>query len=251
LKFQQEYPIRIYDCSPNGKQSFSSILNYMQDVASLHTVELNITIPELLKLGYTWMLSRYHVVIEQYPVYMDTVNISTWIAEHKGLFSIRDYSMQDKDGHIQARMTSSWVLYDIKNKNIAIVDEVLPMNNILSERAIQDSFPKLPLPEKVDQQFQFQVRKHDLDINRHVNNRVTVEWALEAIPFEITKTHELHELEITFKGQAFYGDSIDSKCQIISTEEQYTGIHHIINGRNGQSIARVRSQWKKGTPGIF
>jgi len=251
LKFQQKYPIRIYDCSPNGKQSFSSILNYMQDVASLHTVKLNITVPELLKLGYTWMLSRYHVIIDRYPVYMDSINISTWIADHKGLFSIRDYSMENKDSDILARMTSSWVLYDIKNKKIAVVDEVLPMKNILNERAIQDSFPTLPLLEREDHKVQFAVRKHDLDINRHVNNRVTAEWALEAIPFEITKTHELKEFEITFKGQAFYGDTISSICQISGNEEQYTALHHIINNETGQSIARVRSKWKKGSAGIF
>ena len=251
MKFQQEYPIRIYECGPNGKLSFSSILNYMQDVASIHTVELKITIPELLKRGYTWMLSRYHVVIDRYPVYMDSVNISTWIADHKGLFSIRDYSMQDNDGETLARMTSSWVVYNLKDKKIAIVDDILPLKNILNERAIQDTFPTLPLPESENHKFQFHVRKHDLDINRHVNNRVTVEWALETIPFEITKTHELYELEITFKGQAFYGDTIDSICQIKLNEEQYTGIHHIINNSTGQSIARVRSKWRKGTTGIF
>lgn len=223
----------------------------MQDVASIHTVKLNITIPELFKSGYTWMLSRYHVVVDRYPVYMDTVNISTWIAEHKGLFSIRDYSMQSNNVEILARMTSSWVLYDIKNKKIVKVDEVLPLKNILHERAIEDTFPTLPLPKEEDYIKKLFVRKQDLDINRHVNNRVIVEWGIEAVPDEITKTHELHELEITFKGQAFYGDSIDSICEIIPNEEQFTGIHHITNSNSGKSIARIRSQWKKETAGIF
>jgi len=223
----------------------------MQDIAADHTVELNITIPELLKRGYTWMLSRYHVVVDRYPEYKDTVNISTWIAEHKGLFSIRDYSMQGKNNEILARMTSSWVLYDIKNKKIAKVDDVLPLKNILHERAIDDTFPTLPLPKEEKYIKNLFVRKQDLDINKHVNNRVIVEWAMEAVPDEITNTHELQELEITFKGQAFYGDSIHSICEIIPNEEQFNGIHHIINNRSGQSIARVRSKWKTGTAGIF
>lgn len=251
MKFQRPYTIRLYECTSNGKLDFSFLLNYFMDAAAAHTIDLNITVPELLKRGFTWMLSRYHIIIDHYPVYADTVNINTWVADHKGFFSIREYSAHGMNDEIIAKMTSSWVLYDVKEKKIVNMAENVTIQNIIPERAINDSFPTLPLPEHTDHHMEFHVRKHDIDINKHVTNRVIAEWALETLPFEITKTHELAELEITFKGQAFYGDIIDSKCQIILNEEQYTGIHHIINSSNGQSIARIRSQWKKGTAGIF
>jgi acyl-ACP thioesterase len=209
-------------------------------------VELNITIPELFKRGLTWMLSRYHISIDRYPNYMEKVILKTWIAEHQGMFSIRDYSMEAENGDILARMTSSWVLYDIRQKKIVNVSDTLPMDeHILHERAIDDKFPSLSVPENPNYSLEFHIRKHDLDINNHVNNRVTVEWAIETTPDEISKSHILVDIEITFKGQAFYGDKIESCCQLIEDKEQVTGLHHITNMSSGESVARVHTRWRK------
>ncbi len=244
MKFQKSYTVRLYECTPDGILDYSFLLNYMMDAMATHTIDIKFTIPELLKQGLTWMLSRYHIIIDRHPAYMDTVNIDTWIADHKGLFSIRDYIIKGAGGNMLARMTSSWVLYDIRKKKIVNV-EILPFKNILPERAIHDPFLTLPSLEHADHTLEFLTRKHDIDINKHVTNRVIAEWALETLPFKITETHELAELEITFKGQAFYGDKIQSLCQILSPEEHFTALHHIINKNSEQSIALARTQWRK------
>lgn len=245
MKHALPFTVRVYECGPDGKILISALINYMQEIAASHTVALHITIPELLTRGYTWMLSRYHMVIDRYPAYMDPVLMASWIARHEGFFSIRDFQLTDAQGNSLARITSSWVLYDLKEKKIAQVDKVLPLDTVLNERAVEDPFPTLPLPESTEHERQFHVRLHDLDINRHVNNRITVEWALEAVPQELVKTHALSELEITFKGQAFYGDMIASRSQFADSGEQLRGLHHIINMRDGQSIARARTRWKR------
>jgi acyl-ACP thioesterase len=218
----------------------------MQDIAASHTGELKVTIPELLKRGLTWMISRYHIQINRYPNYDEKVIFKTWVASHDGMFSVRDYSMESMDGEILANMTSSWILYDIANKKIVNVAETLPLNkHVLPERAINDTFPRLALPENPQYFIELQIRKHDIDINKHVNNRITIEWALEAIPDKINRDYDLVDAEITFKGQAFYGDKIESQCQLIDKEEQIHGIHHIINKDSGQSITRVHTRWRK------
>ena len=246
MKFQKTYAIRIYECTPGTTLNFSSLLNLMQDVAAGHTVDLNITIPELFKRNLTWMLSRYHISVDRYPSFMENIIFKTWIAKHEGMFSIRDYTMETERGEILARMTSSWVLYNIKNKKIVNVSETLPMNeHIVHERAINDNFTSLKLPENPQYTLDLQIRKHDIDINKHVNNRITIEWALEAIPDEINRDYDLVDAEITFKGQAFYGDKIESQCQLIDNEEQINGLHHIINKNSGQSITRVHTRWRK------
>ena len=53
MKYQKTYSVRVFECDPSTKLSFSSLLNYMQDIAADHTVELKITIPELFKRGLT------------------------------------------------------------------------------------------------------------------------------------------------------------------------------------------------------
>jgi len=246
MKFQKEYIVRVFECDPSSKLSISSLLNYMQDIAADHTVELNITIPELLKRGLTWMLSRYHIHVVRYPFYHEKTIMKTWIAEHDGMFSIRDFTLESEQGQILARMTSSWVLYDIVNKKIVNVSDTLPLDeHIIHERAIDDSFSKLMLPNTPQYSVDPQIRRLDIDINNHVNNRVTIEWALEPVPDEIIKNFNLSEIEITFKSQAFYGDKIRSDLQFNEETEQLSGLHHISNIDTGNSITIVNTKWQK------
>lgn len=242
---QKSYTVRVYECTPDTRLDLSSILNYMQDIAAEHTVALQITIPELHKMGLTWMLSRYHINVTRYPFYKENVIVKSWIAEHKGMFSIRDYSMETDKGEILARMTSSWVLYDIKQKKPVPVETLELGKFILHERAIDDSFPRLKLPESVQYSVDMQIRKSDIDINRHVNNRIMIEWALEPVPDEIKRHYDLADIQITFKGQAFFGDPVRSGVQLIDHEEQIHGLHHITHSDSGQSITIVNTTWKK------
>ncbi len=245
MKCQNSYTVRVYECTPDLKLDFSTLLNYMQDIAAKHTVNLKITIPELLKKGLTWMLSRYHIKVKRYPGYNETVILKSWIAEHKGMFSIRDYSMESISEEPLAKMTSSWVLYDLINKKIVNVDTLNLKKHVIQERAINDSFPKLTSPKDPQYSIDLQIRKHDIDINRHVNNRITIEWSLEPVPDQIRKDFELSDIEITFKGQAFFGDKIRSELQLIEEKEQLTGLHHITNINTGQSITIVNTKWNK------
>jgi acyl-ACP thioesterase len=245
MKCQKTYTVRVYECTPDTKLDLSTILNYMQDIAAEHTVELKITIPELLKKGLTWMLSRYHINVNRYPYYKENVIVKSWVAEHEGMFSIRDYSMETEQGEILAKMTSSWVLYDIKQRKPVPVTTLDLKDVVHPERAIDDSFPRLSLPESPQYSTDMQMRKSDIDINRHVNNRITIEWALEPVPDEIRQGYDLKDAQITFKGQAFLGDPIRSDVELIDNQEQIFGRHHITNSDTGQSITIVNTTWRK------
>jgi len=137
------------------------------------------------------------------------------------------------------------VLYDLINKKIVNVDTLNLKKHVIQERAINDSFPKLTSPKDPQYSIDLQIRKHDIDINRHVNNRITIEWSLEPVPDQIRKDFELSDIEITFKGQAFFGDKIRSELQLIEEKEQLTGLHHITNINTGQSITIVNTKWNK------
>ena len=245
MKCQKTYTIRVYECTPDVKLDLSSLLNYMQDIAAEHTVELNITVPELMKMGLTWMLSRYHIKVNRYPYYKEKVIFKSWITEHKGMFSIRDYSMESEQGEKLALMTSSWVLYDIKQNKPIPVETLQLAKHIIPERAIDDKFAKLALPVASQYVTDIKIRKSDIDINRHVNNRMTIEWALEPIPNEVINDYELIDIEITFKGQAFLGDPIRVEVELTDNQEQIIGRHHISNSDSGQSITIVNTIWKR------
>jgi medium-chain acyl-[acyl-carrier-protein] hydrolase len=243
MKFTNSFTVRIYECKADGKLKVASLLDYMQEIAGLHTIDLKITIPDLLPRGLTWMLSRYHIVMDAYPTYGDRVTMQTWVSSHSGRFSIREYRLSDASGTSLARATSSWVLYDIRERKIIDVEKALPLKSIIPERAVHDTFASLPVLNGVDSEKIFHVRMHDLDINRHVNNRYIAEWALEALSPAFIQNHTLQELEISFKGQAFYGNSIISRCQIHPEDHQSSVLHHLLTQEKQHSIAVLRSRW--------
>ena len=107
------------------------------------------------------------------------------------------------------------------------------------ERAIEDSFPKLPQPVKPDIEKHFDVRLHDLDINQHVNNVKYIEWALESIPLNIWNAKMISSLEITFRSETRYGESVT-----VQTENRNDCfIHRIISEKDQRSLALLRTRW--------
>lgn len=246
MKFEKTFRIRQYECGLDLKLTFSSLLNMMQDVAADHSVLLNVSFLDLIKNNLAWMLSRYHISVEQYPGYGETVIIKTWPSNMDGMFALREYTMENEAGDILARMTASFVVFDIKAKKPVIVNEHLSMQTaLLNERAIDDRFLPLELPAVIDHSQEISIRKHDIDINRHVNNRAIVEIGIEIVPIDILLGYDLKDAQITFKGQAFYGETLDSQCQVIPKEDDFKVLHHVIKTNTKNSVLKMETYWSK------
>ena len=56
------------------------------------------------------------------------------------------------------------------------------------------------------------VRRADLDGVGHANNTRYVEWGLEAVPEEWSKTRALSGLDIVYRREALYGDTLESRA---------------------------------------
>jgi medium-chain acyl-[acyl-carrier-protein] hydrolase len=89
----------------------------------------------------------------------------------------------------------------------------------------------------------FNIRMHDLDFNRHVNNSVYVVWAIESISEEIIISHRPKEIIVNYVGESLYGDQITSQTQKTGTNSSHTFLHSIINNRSQKEITRVKTVW--------
>ena len=108
-------------------------------------------------------------------------------------------------------------------------------------------FPKLELPEKIDEKVELTVRRSDLDLNKHVNNRVYLEWAIESMPKKYIEKYQIKKLEISFKGQAFHQDKILVETEIKKLDKKEDGIvaiSKISKMKKGELLTKVKSYWK-------
>lgn len=239
--FETEFRVQPYEVDLCGFTRPVTLLNYLQSAAGEHAALLGLTVADLRRNGHTWVLSRVHLAMESYPRGGRIVRIKTWLAARDRLFTIRDFELFDSEGALIGRGTTSWAVLNLATRRPVKLVDVLPYYPLNPERALYDSFSTLPAVEKSKYELRLPVLRGDLDINRHVNNTVYAGWALETIPDEVESNCRMASIEIVFRAEALYGDTIVALTA--SSEEANCYIHRIENGIDGRELARIRTRW--------
>jgi acyl-ACP thioesterase len=189
--------------------------------------------------------------VDRYLHADDVIGLRTWPSTREGLFSCREFEMRDKSGDLFSRATSSWAVLDLASRRPVRLQERLPQYPLTARRALDDDFASLPLfpdtPDGTFRELPFLVRRSDQDSNQHVNNTVYTDWALEAVPDDVAAGH-LSSLEVSFRAEVLYGDSILSQCVARRSGDDTVCLHRIVNSRDRRELARLRSRWKGTAP---
>ena len=241
--YTKKFHVYTYEVDHRGKALPLSLLNYLQDAAGDHAAILGFSILDLLSTGLTWILSRYHVRIHRYPGLAEDVAVSTWPSAKQGLFALRDFEMTDAKGGLVAAATSSWILWNVRTKQPARLEENLPDDTTVNRRALADDFPALPAASAADREVSFQVEMQDIDFNNHVNHAVYVRWALETAPEAVLRSARPTDIEVAYKGEAIYGDEVVSKAQAIGGGPGPVFLHGIHHKARGTELTRLRTVW--------
>ncbi|HDJ23259.1 MAG TPA: hypothetical protein ENF17_05140 [Candidatus Aminicenantes bacterium] len=253
--YRLSFEIHTYEVDFRGRAHLQALLCFLQEAAARQATHLGFGYDHLVKKGLVWLLSRYHLKINRYPWLGEKIEILTWPSGDQGVFALRDFEVRDQRGATILVATSSWVLWDVKAKQPKLV-EILKHSNVVREkRALRDNFEPLPALEKIDYQQEFKVMMKHLDLNRHVNNTVYIQWAIESIPPEILLRLFPLEVEISYKAEAFFAEEVVSRLQQVQESpllnqanpnlngDNYLFIHSIVNHKKGHELARLRTIW--------
>jgi medium-chain acyl-[acyl-carrier-protein] hydrolase len=239
----KKYQVRFHETDFLGAVRPVTLLNYLQDAAAAHSASFGYPLSYLRERNMTWVLSRYHVRVARYPAIGESIRVHTWRPALDGMFALRDFEVIDSGNNDLAVATSSWVILNLETKRPMKLETVItdfPTNN---RRALQDDFPSLAKLEKADMEEAFKVRMADLDMNRHVNHTVYVEWALETVPREILRGFRPVEIEVGYRAEAFYGDTVLVRTEIVGSENSACFLHQLINERDGKELTRLKTIW--------
>lgn len=248
--YEREFPIRYHELDSHGLLRPVTLLNLVQDTGGLHAAQLGISVRDIRHRGLTWVLSRVHLVVDRYLHADDVIHVRTWPSSRDGLFSCREFEMRDRNGDLFSRATSSWAVLNLATRRPVKLQDCLPEYPLTPRRALDDDFvslPHFPAHDSTFRELPFLVRRSDQDSNHHVNNTVYSDWALEAVPDDVAAGH-LQSLEVSFRAEALYGDSILSQCVVSRSGGDAECLHRIINSRDRRELARLRTRWKGTTP---
>ena len=187
---------------------------------------------------------RLELEIVELPRWRDAVEVTTWPSRLRSFFVVRDFLVRRPDGTTLARATSTWFVIDlIRRRAVRVPRMVRDIPLPERDRALQESWAKLPRPKVNEMSRRCRIRRADLDVNTHVNNVRYVEWSLETLPLDFFDEHRLARLEIDFLAELNYGSSVITTAQRLEGEDGTVEVLFSVADDGGSEAARMRSRW--------
>ncbi len=247
LFWREEFRVRSYEINSRAVATMETMAKYIQEVASNHARAMKLDVTHLSASKLTWVLSRIHIKMDHYPQWQQKVIVETWPAEKDKYFAIRDYRIFDENYRELGAATSSWMLINLETRRPAELPEFMEgTENKKRGRALHDPFDKLPVLEgPFDYEKEFHVRLSDLDVNQHVNFINYIGWGLETVPQEIWENYVLKDLQIGFRAESVYGDSVLARSKKEEKEDKSVFTHRLEKKSDGSELTRLVSQWQK------
>lgn len=234
-KYIQEYTIPCYDTDASGRLKPASFMNLAQEAAGQHAVYLGFGYDDLIATNTAWILSRVHIRFVDTPMWKDDVVLTTW---HKGanrLFFVRDFRLTDKEGRTRVEATTSWLVMNLETRRL-VRDPQLREGSECLEDVIATPAGKVQMPKDVEPQLMFEhlVAYSDIDVNGHANNAMYMQWAMDAVDYDIASTRPVKEVTINFNRETKAGDIVALYKSIIKTED---GRRVYVEGKVGDTSA--------------
>jgi len=219
-------------------------LDYILESAAEHAALLGVAVTDLFAKGLTWVLSRLHVKLLRYPACGEELEIRTWPSGRQPLFALRDFEVRDGAG-IVARAASAWLVLDLKTRRPVRPAEHLVPYAVHEERAVGEGLGALPAPVRADEDREFPVFYSDLDLNRHVTATVYIHRALETVPREVLAEFRPSSVEVNFRAEAFYGDTIVSRAERLEGGDSIRYLHRLSRAADDLEFALLRTAWDR------
>lgn len=213
----------------------NSFMDLAQDIAIYGADQLGFGDKTIVAKNAAWILSRMRFTYVRPIRRHERFKMETWHRGLNGLFFIRDYRILGEDGQLAMLGTSSWVIMDIstrrlvRNDSMTDVVDFTPQN---TESAIEDPAPKVAMPRGVEPEpvGEHVVLYSDIDVNHHANNAKYIQWAMDALPLDLTTEKSVKDVTINFNKEARPGESV--ALYHVATEDGA----HIVEGRTDQQV---------------
>ena len=233
--------IRFSEVDTHLNLTLGSVVDYFQDCSTFHSEAVGMNIARLSAMKRAWILSSWQIVPVRFPKLGEKVTISTWPYDFHGFFGYRNFTMTGEDGECLVYANSIWIYMDTETGRPVKVDQ--------EQEAcvrIEEKFPmeyadrKIRMPEETEERESFQVAKHHLDINHHVNNAQYIKMAEEYLP----EGFALKEMQTEYKKAAMLHDVIVPR--VAREDGRLTALRR--GGFSGETVKpeRIRGEYYAG-----
>ena len=155
-------------------------------------------------------------------IYEEKIRILTWARtiSQNSFFSYRDFEVYCGE-ELVAIATSRWVLFDFDKKRITKLSEDIygPYNSENDYVFDTEEIEKSKEPLDKNMALLYEVRRSNIDINKHMHNLDYLKLAYEVLPENIFFGEELNNVKIMYKHQILLNQKI--KCYYSNEKEKH------------------------------
>ena len=195
------------DVDSNMRMNLRGAMGYMQEAAMLHSGQAGYSVADVERTRVTWMLVQWRVRLMEPAYWGDALTIHTWPRSMERVTSVRNFEVFGPNDVLAAIGESNWVLVNADTGRITRITPNVAAAYDLTDRDVFDT----PLPEIVscggECTWSGVVGLRDIDTNNHVNNRVYLDYAREALREEFAHI-SFREVSVRYRKQLLLGDRI-------------------------------------------
>lgn len=208
--YSKNYKVEVDHVDFNGSLKLSSLFTYFQDIAGLHSENLNMGMETLYENhNVLWVLARIRVDIIRYPLLNEEIIIDTWPQEPDRVGFARDFLARDIQGNILAKAVSTWVIIDVNTRRLKKTKSVYTgYPPTVKERAIDCKLGNLKPRGPLEMVYKRTVRYSDIDVNKHLNNSKYVDFIMDCFSLKDHEKYSIKSIEVNYSKEALPGDSI-------------------------------------------
>lgn len=235
MVFEKEYEIKYYEQNLKGCLKESSLLHFLQDIATLSAESLGFGPSFVFPRNYAWVVLKYHIELYKEIRNYSSIRIKTEPRGTTKLYAFRDFELYSPDQELCGKVVSAWALIDMESRRMLPMQKVLDFVKPFEKQEDDLEFGKIEPVNEITYQKEFEVRFDDIDVNRHANNCNYVIWALEALPDDFRLQYSPKIIEIKFKKEVALGGKVVSCVQQINP----AGVTNSIEGLDPKNVATL------------
>jgi acyl-ACP thioesterase len=164
----KSYPLTTGDFDQYNQLKPYAVLNYFQDVASLHSQSLHAGYPDLLAVNKMWILLKNKFVLYQQPSFFKDILLTTWPLPTDKIYYPRAYQIKSDQNVLLGEGMSLWSIINLKTNSLS--REAWFLGDSFHNRSLFVFQKKIPEFENEIFIKNYQVTNIDLDHNFHMNN---------------------------------------------------------------------------------
>ena len=202
--YQFNSRVRFSETDKERKLALEAIVDYFQDCSTFQSEDLGVGFSYLLPQKLTWVLSYWHIVVEEYPLLGEEIAVCTLPYDFKGFLGKRNFYME-KEGKRIVKADSLWTLINVeKMLPVKVSEEILQAYPHEDKIEMEYLSRKIAIEGTEEAQDSLTIQRQHLDCNNHVNNGQYIKIASVYLP----DNFEIFQMRAEYRSQARLGDIV-------------------------------------------